>query len=321
MWKRALQRLTAALITLILVGAATFALARWSVGDPLDLRLDPSAMTRYTSAQREVLEKQFRLDLPWWEQYGLWARDFVQGDWGRSFRDRRPVRSLVAARLPVTLALNACALFWMLAIAVPAGIWSALRAGSRFDRTSMIVSLALFAVPSFWLAMMLQEAFAIRLHWLPLYGLGESGAGLFERLRHLVLPSFALAVGGIAYVARFLRAHLLESRPAALLRGARARGRGMLGVFMVHGFRRSALPLLTLAGFLLPGLLSGSVLIETVFSIPGLGRLFYEAVLERDLPVLTVLVGISGVATLLGMLLADLLYLWAEPRLRERGDA
>jgi peptide/nickel transport system permease protein len=209
----------------------------------------------------------------------------------------------------------------MLAIAVPVGIWSALRAGSRFDRTSLLLSLALFAVPSFWLAMLLQEAFAIRLHWLPLYGLGESGAGLLERLRHLILPSFALAVGGIAYVARFLRAHLLESRPAALLRGARARGRGMLGVFMVHGFRRSALPLLTLGGFLLPSLVSGSVLIETVFSIPGLGRLFYEAVLERDLPVLTVLVGISGVATLLGMLLADLLYLWAEPRLRERPDA
>ena len=190
-------------------------------------------------------------------------------------------------------------------------------------RYSSWITYAIYAIPIFWAALMLQIVFAVKLGWLPLAGLDSDGwesmgvaRRFVDRLGHLGLPVACLTLGGLAYLSRFVRATLLESAAAEASRAARARGLSSLAVLLRHGFRQAAVPMLTLAGLLLPALVSGSVIVENIFAIPGLGRLFVEAAFQRDLPVLMALTLLSGAATLLGILLADLTYVVADPRIR-----
>jgi peptide/nickel transport system permease protein len=233
------------------------------------------------------------------------------------------VTEKVVERLPVTLALNAISFVFVLGLAVPLGALAALRPGSALDRLGAIGTHVLYAVPAFWAGFLLQMVFAVRLGWLPLAGLRSPGSewmgGVERRLdeaAHLVLPAICLGYAGLAYVSRFVRATLLDNAAVEVARGARARGLSELAVLCRHGLRQAAIPMLTLAGFLIPGLLGGSVVVETVFAIPGLGRLFADAAFRRDLPVVMALTLLSGVATVVGILIADLAYAVADPRVR-----
>jgi peptide/nickel transport system permease protein len=259
------------------------------------------------------------------EQFVLWLADVARGDLGRSFRDRRPVATTIAERLGPTVALNLGALSLTIGIGLPLGALAAQRPGSRIDRWSAIAGYAAYAVPVFWAALVLQTVFAVRLDLLPLQGLASDAARdagpaarLLDRAAHLVLPAVALGYGGAAWVARFVRANLLEAALPEAARAARARGLSPAAVLVRHGLRQASVPLLTLAGFLVPSLVGGSVLIETVFNIPGVGLLFFDAVQQRDIPLVLGVTLLSGVATLAGIVAADLLYVVVDPRVRRR---
>jgi len=306
------KRLATGALTLLLVTVLVFGLIQLAPGAPLETGDD--GLEPLTAADRAALEAYYGFDRPIPAQYLAWLGNLARGELGRSIRDRRPVAEKIAERLPVTLSLNFLALVLILGLAVPIGAAAALNPGSRADRWSGTATYLLYAIPVFWAALLLQRLFAVRLGWLPLYGSG-GGAGM-PRLANLVLPVICLTYGGLAQVSRFIRANLLDSSQAEAVLSARARGLGRLTILYRHGFRMAAVPLLTLAGFLLPALFAGSVIVESVFQLPGLGGLFLDAAYQRDVPVLLGVTLISGTAALAGILLADVTYALVDPRVR-----
>jgi peptide/nickel transport system permease protein len=317
------RRLGAAVPTLILVTLVVFFLVHLAPGDPLASGPDDTTLSTLPPEQLEALRSLYHLDQPLHRQYLLWLGDLLRGDLGRSFHDRRPVADKIGERVGTTLLLNTLALSLMLLVALPLGVAAALHPGSRCDRWSGVATYALYSVPVFWAGLVLQLTIAGALGWLPLSGLRSVDADLLppldrivDRAAHLVLPVICLAYGGVAYLSRFVRGTLLDSAAPEAWRAARARGLSAPAVVWRHGLRQAGLPLLTLAGLLLPALVGGSVIVETVFAIPGLGRLFVDATFHRDVPVLLGLTLLTGTATLAGILLADLAYLVADPRTR-----
>ena len=315
------RRFATGFLTLLLVTLLVFGLIHSTPGDPLAGAMESP---REISAEaRAELVRIYHLDEPLHVRYLHWLRDLSRGDLGRSFSDRRPVREKIAERLGITLTLNGLALLLMVLLAVPLGAAAAWRPGSTFDRVSALGTYALYAIPAFWAALLLQMAFSVQLDWLPLAGLRSEGAERFgylatllDRARHLVLPVCCLTYGGLAYLSRFVRATLVDSAGNEAAVAARARGLSGLGVLWRHGFRLAAVPMLTLAGLLLPALVAGSVIVETIFAVPGLGRLFVDAAFQRDFPVVMALTLLSGVFTLAGIVAADLGYAIADPRIR-----
>ena len=305
-------RLATGALTLVLVTALVFGLIQLAPGTPLAETED--GLEPLTGADRAALEAYYGFDRPLAVQYLAWLGRLSRGDLGESIRDRRPVAEKIAERLPVTLTLNALALTLILVFAVPLGAAAALNSGSVVDRWSGAATYLLYAIPVFWAALLLQRLFAVKLGWLPLSGTG-GGAGV-PRLANLVLPVICLSYGGLAYVSRFVRANLLDSTQAEAVLSARARGLGRVAILYRHGFRMAAVPLLTLAGFLVPALFAGSVIVESVFQLPGLGWLFLDAAYQRDVPVLLGITLVSGAAALAGILFADVTYALVDPRVR-----
>jgi len=317
-----LKRAATAATTLVLVTCIVFALVHATPGDltPGAGSGDESPSVLSPERTREI-RALYHLDEPLIRQYGLWIRDVLRGDLGRSFYDARPVVEKIGSRLPTTLALNAVSLALMIAISLPLGAFAAWKRGTGWDRLGGLVTYALFAVPVFWAALLLQLLFSVRLGWLPLFGVespeaaGFGGAtALLDRAAHLVLPVVCLSYTGLAYLSRFVRATLLEGAFDEAARAARARGVTTGALLLHHGLKRAAVPLLTLAGFLVPTLVGGSVIVETVFALPGIGRLFFDAVFDRDLPMVLGLTLLSGAATLAGIVLADVAASVADPR-------
>jgi peptide/nickel transport system permease protein len=317
------RRLATAAVTLLLVTLLVFCLIHVSPGEPLAGGPEDESLARMSPEALAQLRAQYRLDEPLHRQYLLWLGDLLRADLGRSFHDRRPVLQKIGERMGITLILNTLALVLMLLVSVPLGTAAALRPGSPWDRLAAGGTYLLYAVPVFWAALLLQILFSVRLDWLPLAGLRSAQheflgplARWGDSAAHLVLPVVCLSYGGLAYLSRFVRATLLENAAGDSWRAARARGLSLAAVLYRHGFRQAGIPMLTLAGFLLPALVGGSVIVETVFAIPGLGRLFVDAAFQRDVPVLMGLTLLSGAATLGGILLADLAYALVDPRIR-----
>ena len=306
---RAARRLASAAITIALVSLLVFSLGASLPGTTDEDESDRPLSPEYRAALRE----QFHLDAPVLVRYARWAGDLIRGDLGVSFREKRPVAVIIKERLPVSLALNALALSAIVGLAVPIGIAAAWRPSSAQDRLLGFATTALYAVPVFWAALLLQWVFAVRLGWLPLFGLGS---GVADRAAHLVLPVACLTYGGLAYVSRFVRTAIVEGTTGEAGRVARARGVGPFRFLLVHGVQQSALPVLTLAGFLIPRLVGGSLLVEEIFGVPGLGSLMFQSVLARDLPVVLALTLLSGATTLAAMTGADVLAAWIDPRSR-----
>ena len=313
------RRALVAAATLLCITAIVFSLLQAAPGSAVDAGDE----ARILPAHREALRAQYHLDEPPLRRYGLWLADVLRGDLGRSWLSGRPVRTAIGERLPLTAGLNAAALALMLALSVPLGAAAACRQGSALDRWSGVIGYGLYALPVFWAALVLQIVFAVRLEWLPLFGPAPAAAraaggftAVRESIAHGVLPVICLAYPGLAYLVRFVRATLGEAIATEAARAARARGARRSGVVLAHAFRLAAVPMLTMLGFLLPGLVGGSVLVETIFALPGLGQLMVEAVGGRDVPVVLGLTLLSGAAVLGGMLVSDLASLAFDPRLR-----
>ncbi|HKB70611.1 MAG TPA: ABC transporter permease [Thermoanaerobaculia bacterium] len=316
-----LRRLLLAIPTLAGIVLAVFLLMRIAPGDPASAagRL---AHRRFSRAAAEAMRRTYGLDRPLPAQIADWFGRAARLDFGNSFQDHRPVASRIAEALPYTLALNALALFLALAIAVPLGVAQARRAGSRFDRVSARVVFLLYSTPSFWMAMILITVFSVRLEWLPLFGVASDpapagwGAALLDRLAHLALPLACLTYGTLAFLTRLVRSSVREELSREYVLAARARGLSESRALWRHAFRNALLPLVTVMGLVLPGLLSGSVIVEQIFAWPGLGRLYFDAVLARDYPVVLGLTFVTAVATLAATFAADLLYAVVDPRVR-----
>ena len=317
-----LRRLALALATLAGILLLVFALLHLAPGD-IVTGAEGAAGRSLTRGAASALRRTYGLDRPLASQLGAWLGRAWRFDFGDSFVDHRPVTVRIREALPFTLGLNALALALILGISVPLGVAQARRAGSLFDRGTNALLFLLFSMPSFWVAMLLVTLFSVHLRWLPLFGVAgdlSPGASLAARLAdraaHLALPLVCLTYGGLAFVTRMVRSTMRETLGREFVLAARARGVSERRVIWAHAFRNALLPLVTLAGFLVPALFSGSVIVEQIFAWPGLGRLFFASVLARDYPVVLGLCTLSAAVTLASMLAADLVYAAADPRVR-----
>ncbi len=302
----------------------TFAVIHLAPGSPVDAQ---TALSLKSSAEaRANLEKLYGLDKPLYEQYALWLERFARLDFGKSFVDGQSVLKKIESRVPVTLAINVLSLLLILAVALPLGIISATKRYSLFDKTSTVLVFVGFSTPSFWLALLLMILFGVQLGLLPISGIQSidvSGLGIAGRLadwgRHLILPVFVSAFGGIAGLSRYSRSSMLEVIRQDYIRTARAKGLPEGRVIWRHALRNALLPVVTILGLSVPGLIGGSVIFETIFSIPGMGQLYYQSVMSRDYPTIMGIMVIYAVLTLLGNLIADVAYGLVDPRIRIGG--
>jgi len=316
-----LRRLLATVPTLIGISLVSFLILNLIPADPI---VTWSAGGASPSAEaRERLRAELGADRGAVERYAEWSLGLLRGDLGLSLRDGRPVRTVIAEALPWSLILNACALLLIYGLAVPFGMLGSSAPGSAVDRVGGWLLLALYALPSFAAALLLQQLFAVRLGILPLHGaaslvVGDAPVGhAVDLLRHLILPTICLALSGWAFVARYSRAAFRSVLGREFLAVARAKGLPPLRTAW-HVAANAAIPLATLLGAVIPGLVGGSIIVEQVFSWPGIGRLYVGAVEARDYPVVLGLTLLSGVAVLAGQLLVDLLYIFVDPRVRQR---
>ncbi|GAB4175000.1 MAG: ABC transporter permease [Terrimicrobiaceae bacterium] len=270
---------------------------------------------------KEAFRKKFHLDRPIHEQYFMNMRDLFTGRL-KSIKDERPVLERLGERLPATLILNVYAITVSLLFGLLWGVWSARRAGTAADTVSSVGAFALIALPGFWVAYLILIAL-VKFAGVPVLGTQTYGvefpnalAAFLDRVWHVVLPGTILALGGIAVQSRYLRATILEAMREDYIRTARAKGLPEDDVFYKHALRNAIRPLITGIGGLLPALVGGALIIETIFAYPGMGRLGYEAVLERDYPTLVALNFIVAALILLGNLVSDVLYAVVDPRVR-----
>ncbi len=298
-----LSRLVQALVTLWLLTAVGFALARLT-GDPLDVLLDARATEEDRAATAQVLG----LDRPLGVQYAIFLRNAVRGDFGNSFKTRRPAIATVMERLPWTLALGTASFALSLLIAVPIGVITAVKRDSLIDAGGKVLALLGQSLPTFWLGLMLILIFAVTLGWLPAGGTGS--------LAHLVLPSITLGWFTVAGIMRLVRSAVLDTLAEEYVVTARAKGMAEPGVVWKHALRNAVIPPLTYAGIVFVALLAGAVVTETVFAWPGVGQLVIESIAFRDFPVIQIIFLLFGVMYIGMNLVVDLLYAWADPRIR-----
>jgi peptide/nickel transport system permease protein len=320
MTRYVLRRLALAVPTLFGIVVIVFLLVHLAPGSPVSG--SGEALRRPTGRAAEELRRLYGLERPIPERFAAWVSRAARFDLGESFVDRRPVAERIREALPNTLVLNGLALALALSIAIPLGVVAGGRPESPFDRLSGAALFALYSMPSFWAALLLQSLFAVQLRWLPLYGVASDPAppglaGLADRLAHAALPASCLAYGTLAFVARLVRSGVAETREADFVLAARARGASRRRALWTHAFPNAVLPLLTLFGLLLPALLSGSVIVERIFAWPGLGRLYFDSILARDYPVILGLSLLSAVATLGATLASDIAAAAADPRVRD----
>ena len=314
------RRLLLALPTLLGITIVVFLLVHLAPGSP---GLGGPSSTRRVSGQvAQEMRRLYGLDRPLPERFAKWMSRVVRFDLGESFVDHRPVSERIREALPNTLLLNGAALLLALAIAVPLGVVAGARPDSAFDRTSAAVLFALYSMPTFWAALLLQTLLAVQLRWLPLYGMSSDAApgglaGVLDRLAHLALPLMCLTYGTLAFVARLVRSGVAEARAADYVLAARARGASRGRALWAHAFRNALVPLLTLFGLMLPAMLSGSVIVERIFVWPGLGWLYFDSILARDYPVILALSLLSAGVTLLATLASDIAAAIADPRVRD----
>jgi len=309
-------------ITLLLITFVIFGLIRNMPGTPLTFQLaelDPSR--RLDPQDIERMKKSYGLDKPWYQAYFVWLGQLARMDLGRSITKKQPVARLIGERLGPTLLLSVTSLGLTYLLSIPLGLYCAARAG-RLDERALSTGLyMLYSLPAFVAALLLLLLFYVRLEWLPLRGMTSDnhdqlspGQKLLDVVRHALLPVACYTYGSLAYYTRFIRANMQEVIRQDYIRTARAKGAGPMRVLVVHAFRNTLIPLVTLIGLTLPALLGGSVILEQIFTWPGMGRLFFESITERDYPTLMGLTLMFSLLTLAGQLLADVLYTLVDPR-------
>jgi len=316
------KRLLTMIPLLLGITLISFAVIHLAPGKPTDLAIDLNPQV--TAEVKDRLEKLYGLDQPLYIQYWSWLKRLGRLDFGRSFApDGRPVIDKILERLPITVTINVLSMALILAIALPLGIAAATRPNSAFDRSTTIFVFVGFATPAFWLALLLMILFGVNLGWLPISGLTSYNYDqlnlfwqIIDRARHLVLPVLISAFTGLAGMSRYMRANMLEVIRQDYITTARAKGLSEHTVLYKHALRNAMLPVVTILGLSVPGLIGGSVIFESIFAIPGLGQLFYQSVMARDYPMVMGGLVIGAVLTLIGNLLADLSYALVDPRIR-----
>jgi len=309
-----LSRLAQSFLLLLIVSAVVFLLIHAVPGGPLTMYLE-NPNVRPEDIER--LRASLGLDRPLFEQYLSWLSGFVRGDWGFSYTDGRPVAVRLIERIPATLELIGVSLVVAIVASVPIAVWTAVRQGRLLDRTMNGVTLAAISLPAFWFALVLQLLFAVWLGWLPSSGrLSVVDRGLADRVGHILLPATVLAaLHGAAWV-RYLRSSMGQALRQHFVMVARAKGVGERLVRYKHALRTALLPFVTVVMLDAAIIVSGAVVTESVFAWPGLGGLFYEALIRRDYTVLMAFLMLSSAAVILLSALADALYRALDPRVR-----
>lgn len=317
-----LKRLVFMIPLLFGITIVCFTVMHLAPGSPTDMQtqLNPKA----SAEAKERLRALYELDKPLHIQYATWLKKLAVFDLGRSFSpDRRLVKEKIFERLPITVLLNVLSMILILAIAIPLGIASAVHRGSWFDRFMSVFVFIGFAVPTFWLALLMMILFGVQLGWLPISGIRSlnaeyllTGEAVWDLVRHLIMPVLLAAFGGLAGFSRYMRANMLEVIRQDYIMTARAKGLSERVVIYKHALRNALLPVITILGLSIPGLIGGSVIFETIFAIPGMGQLFYMAVMARDYPTVMGILFIGAILTLAGNLIADVSYALADPRIR-----
>ncbi|HZV46299.1 MAG TPA: ABC transporter permease [Thermodesulfovibrionales bacterium] len=299
----------------------TFTVIHLAPGNPVEVQTEMSL--KVTAQAKENLKKLYGLDKPLHIQYLNWIARFVKLDFGKSFVDGRKVLDKIAERIPITLTINILSMLIIFVIAIPIGILSATKQYSLFDKLSTVFVFVGFSTPAFWLALLLMILFGVNMGILPISGIQSidvSDMGPFERLldwiRHLILPVGISAFGGIAGLSRYSRSSMLEVIRQDYIKTARAKGLKESKVIFRHAFRNALMPIVTILGLSVPGLIGGGVIFETIFAIPGMGQLFYASTMARDYPTIMGILVIGAILTLFGNLIADISYALVDPRVR-----
>ncbi|MFO1284612.1 MAG: ABC transporter permease [Burkholderiales bacterium] len=306
------RRLVATIPVMAIVAVLVFSMLRLTPGDPAAIIAGAAA----TAADVEAIRAKLGLDRPVIEQFAIWIGNLVRGDFGESFFFKKPVAALIADRIEPTLALAVATMLLSIAIAVPLGVLAAWRQGTWIDRGVMGLSVLGFSVPVFVIGYALIYVFAIVLGWLPVQGYQRLAEGFGGFLERLVLPSLTLSVIYVALIARITRTSMLEVLGEDYVRTARAKGLSRATVLMKHALRNAAVPIVTVIGIGVALLIGGVVVTESVFSIPGLGRLTVDAVLARDYPTVQAVILLFSVVYVLLNLLVDVAYTLLDPRIR-----
>ncbi|MFH1753441.1 MAG: ABC transporter permease [Candidatus Omnitrophota bacterium] len=302
----------------------SFAVMHLAPGKPTDLMMEMNPKAAHEAQER--LDEIFGLDRPLHVQYIDWLRKILVLDFGTSFVDGRPVLQKIAQRLPITIFINLLAMIVIIAAAVPIGVKSAVARGGLFDKASTIFVFAGFAMPSFWLALILMSFFSVRLGWFPVSGITSLDfenfsffKKVFDVAHHMVLPIIVASIGGFAGFSRYMRQSMLGVLGQDYIRTARAKGLPESTVIYGHALKNALLPIVTILGLSIPGLISGSVIFESIFNIPGMGRLMVESVFTRDYNTVMAGLVLAALLTLLGNLIADLAYFYIDPRIKAEG--
>lgn len=314
MFNYVLRRLLFAIPLLLGITLFSFAIIHIAPGDPVTRLMSPET----TAADLERMRHVMGLDRPIPVQYAKWVANLVTGDWGRSFSDGQPVLQKIAERVPATLELSMVSLLLALLIAIPVGVIAATRQYSLFDYGATFTAFIGISIPGFWLGLLLMLLFAVKLRWLPAVGRGPAGgpADMLTMTKHLIMPAFVLAIESTAAFARYVRASMLDVVQQDYIRTARAKGIADRIVIYKHALRNALIPLLTILGLALPGLVGGSAVIESLFAWPGMGRLFVQSAFNRDYTVIMGCLLLSSVLVVLGNLLADITYALVDPRIK-----
>ncbi|MBN2382635.1 ABC transporter permease [bacterium] len=317
-----LRRLFYLFPTLFGITLVTFFVISLAPGDPVSLQQSGLMNANISRKAYDEMLKLYGLDQPIHVRYIIWVGRFIHLDFGNSFSDNRPVIEKIKEKLPATLLLNIISMFLTIAIAVPAGMLSAVYHKTLYDKFSGLIFYMLYSLPSFWLALLLTTYFGLKLDILPMYGIESDNSALlpffpwlWDRIIHLILPVICLTLGGFAYLSRFSRGILLEVIRQDYIRTAWAKGLSGKKILFVHALRNALIPLVTLFALMIPFLVSGSVILEYIFNWPGIGQLYFNAIMSRDYPTIMGLSVISAILVLLSNLVADLLYALIDPRI------
>jgi len=307
-----IRRLGTMVPVLVVVSVVVFSIIHLTPGDPVAIMLREDADPAAAAALRKVLG----LDRPLPIQYLTWVGRAARGELGRSIRTNQPVAEAILERLPVTLSLAGASTLLALAVALPAGILSAVRRNSVADVTGTLAALSGISMPNFWLATLLIFLFSVRLGWLPPLGYVSPAKDFWAGLRSLILPSITLGTAMAAVVMRMTRSSLLEVLQLDFVRTARAKGLGGAVVLLRHALRNALIPVVTVVGLQAGALLGGAIITETIFALPGVGRLLVDAIFQRDFPIVQGVVLLLAVNFLLVNLLVDIAYGYLDPRIR-----
>lgn len=313
MGKYLARRILTTIPVLVGISFIVFALVSFAPGDSISLMLSNETVNVENVAK---LKADLGLDRPWYVQYVSYMGKLLRGDMGRSIQFNRPVAEMIDEKIGNTLKLTVLSCLVSLCIAIPLGVVAAARRRSFFDYSATAIALVGVSMPSFYLGLLLIILFGLKLGWLPIRGLPSYDSTIIKQLRYLILPSVTLGSGMAGILTRLTRASMIEALGQDFTRTAKAKGQSELGILFKHAFPNAFLPILTTLGMQFGSLLGGAVIIETIFSLPGLGMLAMNAVKFRDIPLIQGTVLIFAICFVAVMLIVDILYVFIDPRIR-----